>query len=67
MNQGKSVLLEFFEPFIENIVAGCSKWAYDDVRERLYSNNRDHVHIKAIYLQGDGEYDRTLVEPRAYL
>lgn len=54
-----------FESFIENVVAGCSKWAYDDVRNRLYNSNREHVHIKEIKLvTDDGELT---IEPRAYI
>ena len=56
-----------FEPFVENVARESSYEAYNDVRAKLYSNNREHVHIKAVYLLGDGEYERQLIEPRAYL
>jgi hypothetical protein len=56
-----------FEPFTINIVAGCSKYAYDDVHNRLYSNNREHVHIKEIRLITDDNQQGSIVEPMAYL
>ncbi len=56
-----------FEPFSINIMAGCAKWAYDDVRNSLYANNREHVHIKEIRVITDDNPNGTVVEPSAYL
>ncbi len=55
-----------FEPFIENIASNSSREAYLDVAAKLYSNNREHVHIKAVYYLDDSEHGRLLIEPRAY-
>lgn len=54
-----------FEPFVKNVATESSLEAYNQVREDMYTDNREHVHIKQIELvTADG---RTTVEPRAYL
>jgi hypothetical protein len=42
-----------FEPFIDFIDVETSKQAYNQVREKLYAHNREHVHIKQIYLKAE--------------
>ena len=54
-----------FEPFSEIINAESSRDAYLNAAAKLYSNNREHVHIKKVELLGDNGH--VLVEPRAYL
>jgi len=56
-----------FEPFTINIVSDCAKSAYNNVRNNLYSNNREHVHIKQIRLIMDDNQRGSIVEPMAYL
>lgn len=55
-----------FEPFIQNIAAASSQEAYNKVRESLYSQKREHVHIKRIMVNTDCQ-EWFIVEPRAYL
>ena len=54
-----------FETFIENVATESSQDAYNEVRESMYANHRDHVLIKEIRLVTD--CCSVVVEPRAYL
>ena len=56
-----------FEPFTEFIDADSSKQAYENVRNRLYSNNREHVHIKEVRILTDDNQYGTIIEPISYL
>lgn len=55
-----------FEPFTKNIVADSAKQAYENVRNELYSDNREHVHIKQVRLLVDDSYG-IVIEPSSYL